>query len=249
MSTSSVKVNPPSDAAGRFATTHWSCVLAAKGRASPRSRQALASLCSVYWYPLYVYARGRCRNAEQARDYTQDFFAHLLEKDFLRLVDREKGKFRSFLLAAFQHFLLNEFDRVKTRKRGGGRSPLSLDFTHAEERYHLEPAHQLTPEKLFERRWALTLLDQVLNCLQTEMAEAGKTKLFDGLKSSLLKERNAALYSVIAAELGMSEGGVKVAVHRLRKRYRELLRQEIERTVQEPEQIEEEIRDLFKALA
>lgn len=195
-----------------------------------------------------MYARGRCCDADQARDFTQDFFARLLEKDFLRVVDPQQGKFRSFLLAAFQHFLLNAFDRAKARKRGGGRSPLSLDFTHAEERYHLEPAHQLTPEKLFERRWALTLLDQVLTSLQKEMAEADKSTLFDGLKSSLLGEKNAAAYAVIAAELGMTEGGVKVAVHRLRKRYRELLRQEIERTVQEPEQIEEEIRDLFRAL-
>jgi RNA polymerase sigma-70 factor (ECF subfamily) len=238
----------PAPRAGHFATTQWSCVLAARDRSSPGSREALASLCAIYWYPLFVYARRRCHDAEQARDLTQEFFARLLEKDFLKVVDRDKGKFRTFLLAAFQHFLLNEFDRARARKRGGDRLFLSLDLAAAEERYHREPAHELTPEKLFERRWALTLLEQVLTRLETDMARTGKGLLFARLKDYLMREKTAPSYSQIAAELGLSVGAVKVAVHRLRKRYKEMLRQEIERTVHEPEQIEEEIRALFAAL-
>src|SRR5207248_2029645 len=197
---------------------------------------------------LYAFARRRGHDADQALDLTQEFFVRLLEKDYLQVVDREKGKFRSFLLAAFQHFLLNEYDRAKAQKRGGGRGFVSIDAGDAEGRYRLEPEHDLTPEKLFDRRWALTLLDQVLARLCAEMTEAGKGHLYEKLKSSLMAEGDAASHREIAAELGTSEGAVKVAVHRLRKRYRELLRDEIERTVGDPTHVEDEIRDLFAAL-
>jgi RNA polymerase sigma-70 factor (ECF subfamily) len=161
-------------------------------------------------------------------------------------VDRSKGKFRSFLLAAFRHFLANERDRAGARKRGGGRAPLALDG--AEGRYALEPAHSLTAERLFERRWALTLLDQTLARLREEFLAAGKGQLFEALKGALTGERSALPYSQLAEELGLSEGAVKVAVHRLRRRYGELLREEIARTLDDPGQVEEEIRDLFAAL-
>jgi RNA polymerase sigma-70 factor (ECF subfamily) len=228
-----------------FATTHWSLVLAARDRASPQSRQALAELCAAYWYPLYAYVRRRGHDADQAQDLTQEFFARLLEKDYLRVVDRAKGKFRSFLLAALQHFLSNEYDRARARKRGGGRV-LSIDYLAAEDRYRLEPAHTLTPEKLFERRWALTLLDQVLVRLSAEWRD--KQNVFARLKVFLTGEEGAARYGQIAAELEMSEGAIKVAIHRLRKRYRELLRQEIERTLEAPDGTDDEIRELFAAL-
>jgi RNA polymerase sigma-70 factor (ECF subfamily) len=234
--------------ASDFATTHWSVVLAARDGASPQSRAALAALCSTYWYPLYAFVRRWGRDAEAAADLTQDFFVRLLEKDYLQVVDRGKGKFRSFLLASFQHFLLNKHDRARAQKRGGGREVLSIDQASAEQRYGLEPAHDLSAEKLYERRWALTLLDQVLGRLRDEMIQAGKETTYNALRVHLLAETEAVPYRQVAQELNVSEGAVKVAVHRLRKRYRELLRAEIERTVAKTEQVEEEIRDLFTAL-
>ena len=234
--------------AGRFATTHWSIVLAARDRDSPQAQDALASLCASYWYPLYAFIRRQGFTADQSQDLTQEFVARLLEKEFLGAVDREKGKFRSFLLAACKHFLANERDRERAQKRGGGRQGLSLDFNSADRRYGLEPVHTLTPERLFERRWALTLLDQVLARLRQESVEAGRQKVFDRLKVFLTGETGPA-YRQVAKELGMSEGAVKVAVHRFRERYRELLREEIGRTVAATEDIDGEIRDLFAALA
>jgi RNA polymerase sigma-70 factor (ECF subfamily) len=227
---------------GRFATTRWSLVLAA-----PQSQEALASLCAAYWYPLYAYVRRRGHAPEEAQDLTQEFFTRLLEKDYLRVVDRAKGRFRSFLLTACQHFLSNERDRARAQKRGGDRLHVPL-IPDAEVRYAREPAHTLTPEKLFERRWALTLLDQVLIRLREEWQRAGKAPLFEALKTCLTGEKSAVPYAEVAAEQGMTEGAVKVAVHRLRRRYRELLRKAIERTVDEPSQVEEELRELFAAL-
>jgi RNA polymerase sigma-70 factor (ECF subfamily) len=234
---------PPS----QFATTHWSLVLAARDRAEPGADDALASLCALYWYPLYAYVRRRGHGADQAHDLTQEFFARLLEKDFLAGVDRGKGKFRSFLLAACNHFLANERDRVRAKKRGGGRPVLSLDAGDAEERYRAEPADALTAEKLFERRWALALLQQVMSRLRDEFEAKGKGRLFDRLRGFLVGEKGGG-HRRAAEELGLSEGAVKVAVHRLRQRYRELLHEEIGRTVGSPDQAEEEIRDLFAAL-
>jgi RNA polymerase sigma-70 factor (ECF subfamily) len=231
-----------------FATTHWSLVAAARDRASPEARDALAELCRAYWYPLYAFIRRKGHAADAAQDLTQEFFTRLLEKDFLGAVDRARGKFRSFLLAACQHFLANEYDRAAAQKRGGGRAHLPLDFRAAEDRYTHEPAHALTPERLFERRWALTLLDDVLVRLQAEFDEAEKGPLFDRLKAFLTQPAETAPYRELAAGLAMTEGALRVAVHRLRRRYRELLEAAIAQTVETPDQVAEEIRCLFTAL-
>jgi len=231
-----------------FATTHWSLVLAAADRDAPESRQALAELCSAYWYPLYAFIRRQGHDADAAQDLTQEFFARLLEKEYLRTADRQRGRFRSFLRAACQHFLANERDRARAKKRGGGRMHVPIDFSEAERRFTLEPAHGLTPEKLYDRRWALTLLDQVLQQLRAEFAATEKLELFQRLKGCLTGERSEKSYGEIAEQLGMSEGAVKTAAHRLRRRYGELLRQEIERTVQTEADVDDEIRSLFAAL-
>jgi RNA polymerase sigma factor (sigma-70 family) len=231
-----------------FATTHWSLVLAAGDRHSPQAEEALSALCAAYWYPLYAYVRRHGHSPEQAEDLTQEFFARLLEKDFLRNVDPEKGKFRAYLMACFRHFLANERDRPLAQKRGGGKTHLSLNFPDAEARYNLEPAHELTPEKLYERQWALTLLDQVLNRLRDESVREGHGRLFDTLKIFLTGESPSLSYEQVGRTLGLSVGAVKVAVHRLRRRYRELLREEIGRVVGDPSEIDAEIQALFVAL-
>jgi RNA polymerase sigma-70 factor (ECF subfamily) len=231
-----------------FATTQWSQVLAARDGTSSKARQALADLCSTYWYPLYAYVRRRGYRPDEAQDLTQAFFARLLEKESLRAADRERGRFRSFLLASLQHFLCNEHDRARARKRGGGRAALSFDLDAAEDRYRLDPSHDLTPEKLFERRWALTLLDQVLGRLRQEWEADGKGPLFVALKPTLTGEANTDSYREVASHLGLSEAGVKVTVHRLRRRYRDLLREEIGRTVAQARDVEDEIRNLFAVL-
>ncbi|HXG12240.1 MAG TPA: sigma-70 family RNA polymerase sigma factor [Gemmataceae bacterium] len=242
--------NPRSDppAAGQFLTTHWSMVVAAQDRAAPQAREALAALCRTYWYPLYAFIRRQGFEADQAQDLTQEFFTRLLEKDFLQVVDPQKGKFRSFLLAACKHFLANERDRARAQKRGGGCSILSVDFDSADSRYRRELADNLTPERLFERRWALALLERVLARLREEFHGAGKGRLFERLKVTLTGEKSPTAYRQMAAELGTTEGAVKVAMHRLRQRYRELLREEIAQTVSGLEQVEEEVRELFTAL-
>jgi RNA polymerase sigma-70 factor (ECF subfamily) len=235
---------PPSS----FATTHWSLVLAARDRAEPGAADALASLCALYWYPLYAYVRRRGHGAEEAHDLTQEFFARLLEKDFLAGVDRGKGKFRSFLLASCNHFLANEHDRARAKKRGGGQRVLSLDAADAEGRYLSEPAGGLTPEQLFERRWALALLQEVMGRLRDEFEAKGKGRLFERLRGFLVGEKGGG-YRRAADELRLSEGAVKVAVHRLRQRYRALLHEEIGRTVETTDEIEAEVRALFAALS
>jgi len=235
--------------AGRFATTRWSVVAAAQDLLSPQAHEALAILCRAYWYPLYAYIRRQGYSADQSQDLTQGFFAGLLEQHALEAVDRAKGKFRSFLLTACKHYLAHVRGRARARKRGGGRSFFSLDLGDAEARYGAEPTHTLTPEKLFARRWALTLLDQVLARLREEFSEKGKGRLFDRLRVCLLGEKDAIPYSRVAHELRMTEGAVKVAAHRLRRRFRELVREEIVRTVDDPEHVEDEIRELFAALA
>jgi RNA polymerase sigma-70 factor (ECF subfamily) len=223
-------------------------VLAAGKGASPDADAALASLCQTYWYPLYAFVRRSGHQPADAQDLTQAFFARLLEKHYLRAADPERGRFRSFLLASVKHFLSKERDRAKAHKRGGGRKVLPLDFEAGESRYCLEPAHELTAEKIFERRWALTLLDQVFARLRDEFDQAGKRNEFDHLKVYLTGEAGAPTYREVAAELAMTEGAVKVAVHRLRRRYRELVREEIGHTVAGPDEVAEELRRLFAAL-
>ena len=236
------------DAAG-FAATRWTLVwAAADGRVSPRAQEAMEELCRLYWYPLYAYVRRRGHEAHEAEDLTQEFFLRLLAKDFFAGVDRRKGKFRAFLLAALKHFLANQRDRSRTQKRGGGQVVVSLDGLKAESRYQLEPAHNPTAEKLFERQWAIAVLDWVLLRLQTDFAAEGKQAIFDRLKPFLTAGRQPGGYAEVAGELGISEGAVKTAVHRLRRRYRQLLRDEIAQTVASSEEIDEEIRYLLACL-
>ncbi len=232
-----------------FATTRWSVVLAAGRRSSPQASVALEDLCQIYWYPLYVYVRRRGYSGEDAADLTQEFFAQLLEKNRLAQVDRGKGKFRSFLLASMKHFLANEWDKSQAQKRGGGRAPISIELSLAEAAYRLEPVDEITAERAFQRRWALTLLDSVLNQLRAEYVAGGRKDLFDGIKGKLTHRGGAGSYREIAADLRISEGAVKVAVHRLRKRYRELLVHEVSQTVTTAAEIDDEVGDLFKALS
>jgi RNA polymerase sigma factor (sigma-70 family) len=234
--------------AGRFATTHWSVVMAAGRPKSASYQQALETLCKTYWFPLYAYLRRHGYESHKAEDYTQAFFAGLLAKHGLRLADPKRGKFRSFLLASLKHFLSNERARARAKKRGGGRKVLSLDLQNAESQYALEPRDELSPEKIFERSWALTVLDRTMARLQAEAISTNKQKLFDHLKVYLTAEKSSVPYRDVAAELDITEGAVRVAIHRLRRRYRELLRDEIAQTVISDDQIDEEIRDLFAAL-
>jgi RNA polymerase sigma-70 factor (ECF subfamily) len=239
---------PPHVDAAEFAATRWTLVLAAAaGNVSPRAHEAMAELCRSYWYPLYAFIRRHGHDAHEAEDLTQEFFARLLAKQFLSGVDREKGRFRAFLLTAVKRFLANEYDHARAQKRGGGQKIVPLDGLESEARYCREPAHAFTAERLFERQWALTLLEKVLARLQAEMHGAGKAALFDVLKGCLAQTRTES-YAALAGSLGMSEGAVKVAVHRLRRRYRDLLRDEIAQTVAGPEEVEDEIRCLFSAL-
>lgn len=232
-----------------FVTTHWSLVLAAGQTQGAAAERALAKLCESYWYPLYAYLRRHGRTPHDAQDLTQEFFARLLEKNYLSEARRERGKFRSFLLTSLNHFLANEWDRMGAQKRGGGQTLISLDAESAESRYRLEPEDAATPDRIFERRWAITLLDRVLRILQREYEMADRREFFDRLKFSLTGERSALPYAELAAQMGMTEGAIKSAVHRLRGRYREILYEEIANTVSSPEEVEDEIRHLFKVLA
>ena len=239
--------DPPQDA--RFRTTHWSAVLAARDKNSSQARQALAELCRSYWYPLYAYIRRRGNNPTDAEDLTQGFFERLIEKDFLGDLTPGMGRFRSFLLTALKHFLTNEWDRAQTRKRGGGLVIFSIESQEAEERYQFEPVEHVTPETLFEQRWALTVLERVLARLRQEFVASEKAELFDQLKVFLSADQPEGSYGEVAARTGLKEGTVKVAVHRLRRRYGELLRAEIAETVDELGEVEDEIRHLIGALA
>lgn len=231
-----------------FATTHWSEVLAAGEAASPQGDDALARLCRAYWYPLYAYVRRQGHGSADAEDLTQEFFARLLEKNFLKAATPEKGRFRSFLLIALKRFLANEWERARAQKRGGGKAPLELDAVSAEERYRLEPVDEASGDRIYERRWALTLLDQVLQRLHNEAVRAGKGAQFELLKTFLYGEKSALSQTEIGAQLGLSESAVKSAVHRLRQRYREVLRQEVAHTVASPADVEDELRHLLKVL-
>lgn len=233
----------------RFGTTRWSIVLAAQAGGSPDSRDALENLCRNYWYPLYAYVRRRGYPAHEAQDLTQEFFATLLEKDYLVAADRERGRFRTFLLTAVSRFLSKQNDRARAAKRGGGQKPLALDFASGEERYHREPAEAWTAERLFERRWALALLESVLDRLARRYAAAGKAELFGRLHNYITSDGAGAPYAETAAALGMTEAAVKVAVHRLRRSYRETLREEIAATVESRDEIDDELNRLFAALA
>lgn len=233
---------------GEFATTQWSIVVRAGKETGHEADAALARLCERYWLPLYAYARRRMGNVDEAQDLVQAFFARLLEKKAIAAASPERGSFRGFLLASLKNFLANEWDRGQARQRGGGNPVLSLDVAAGESRLDCEPAHDLTPARIYERQWALTLLDAVVRKIEAEFAAAGKTRQFELLKGAITGEASAPAYEAVAAELGISEEAARQAASRLRKRYRELLRAEVVETVADPADVDDEIRGLFDAL-
>jgi RNA polymerase sigma-70 factor (ECF subfamily) len=232
-----------------FVTTRWTAVVAARDEVSPESGEALESLCRAYWYPLYAYVRRLGHQAADAQDLTQEFFARLLEKRWLASADREKGRFRTFLIVALKRFLANEWDRVHREKRGGHAPHLSLDTGLAEARYHSEPALELPADRIYERRWALTLLENAMSRLREEYARGGKHTDFDRLKVFLTADKAGIAYAEVARDLGTTEGAARVAVHRLRRRFREVFREEVAHTVAASEDVDEEMRHLLTALA
>jgi RNA polymerase sigma-70 factor (ECF subfamily) len=234
--------------AGRFHSTRWENVLAARDPADPQASMALAELCRTYWYPLYAFSRRKGCTPERAEDLTQGFFSDGLAHDFLRTVDPARGRFRAFLLTAFEHYVGKQHAWERRVKRGGRVAIVPLDGVGAEARYLREPAHVETAERLYDRRWALTVLDRALDRLERRMTEQGKAPLFDRLKPALLGAEDAVGHARVAEELGMTEGAVKVAAHRMRARLGVLIREEVAQTVADPSQIDDEIRDLFSAL-
>jgi len=241
----------PNSEAGRvlFATTHWSVVLAAAREHTPQSAAALERLCRIYWYPLYAYVRRRGQPPADAQDLTQEFFARLLAGNYLQTVAREKGKFRSFLLAAMNHFLSDQRDRANAAKRGGGRTLISLDEEEAEDRYRADISTPLSPDMIFEKRWATTLLEQAFEKLGQEFAASGKAERFERLKIFLEDGTEPGDYAKLGSELGMAANTVAAAVHRLRERYRELVRAEIAHTVAAPSDVNDEMQHLLAVLA
>jgi len=235
---------PPGDV---FATTHWTVVVAAGQRHTPESDAALEQLCRIYWFPLYAYVRRRGYAKADAEDLTQAFFSKLLEKNFLANLSHERGKFRAFLLAALKHFLANEWDKAQAQKRGGGAAHLSLDWQTADTKFKVAVQNEPSPDKAFDREWALALLAHVIERLQAESIKEGKGKLFEQLKTFLMAGAGDSAQAAVARSLGMEEGAVRVAIHRLRKRYRQLLRDEIAGTLSDPAMVEEEMRALFGA--
>ena len=228
-----------------FVTTHWSAVMRAGQTEGVAAHEALSELCRTYWYPLYGFIRRQGHEPPEAEDLVQSFFTRLLEKNFVGEARQEKGKFRSFLLTALKRFLANEWDRQHAQKRGGFHTAVEIDQAMAEKRFNAELAHGFQPDVLFERQWATTLLESVMTRLQEEYITTGRARLFEELRSSLVKEESARPYAEIAARLNLTEPAIKTAVHRMRGRYREILREEIGKTVSSPDEIEEELRHLF----
>lgn len=236
-------------AGGRFATTQWSLVLAAAGRrGTADGDEALSRLCALYWYPVFAFVRRRGYSTDEAEDLTQGFFTRIIEKGDLTDADRARGRFRSFLLSACQHYLANERDRTLAQKRGGGRPPLSIDVADAEQRYRRALAHEETPEVLYERQWCLTLLDAVLADLRDEYAASGRAAVFEGLKGFLTGDEAPGTSAEAGRALGMTEGAVRVAIHRLRTRYRETLRAAVAATVASEGEVQDEIEACLRAL-
>ena len=233
---------------GQFPQTRWSVVLAARDAEDQLAATALDELCRAYWFPLYVYVRRRGASPEDAEDLTQGYFAALIERGYLTQVDRERGKLRSFLLTTLKHYLADEWDKTRTLKRGHGQRLVSIDAANAEERYAMEPADEASPDRLFDRRWALTLLDNVLTALRADYASAGQERLFDGLKKFLAWNSASEAYRETAAELGMKENAVRVAVFRLRRRYGNLLRDQVADTVTSPDEVPAELEQLLSLM-
>lgn len=233
---------------GRFATTSWSQIVAARGAPSVESRRALEHLCQAYWYPVYAYVRRQGHGAEDARDFTQAYFVALLEKGYLEDFDPMRGRFRVFLRASVKHFLSKEREKARAQKRGG-RTPVVPIDEEVEGRYVREPKDLLTPEEIYERRWAMTLIERALGKLQREFADARRTREFERLKEFLTGEEPRVPYKEVAAELGSSESAIKTSVHRLRRRFGEILRTEIAETVEGPDQVDDEVRYLLSVVA
>jgi RNA polymerase sigma-70 factor (ECF subfamily) len=232
-----------------FVTTRWTVVLSAGRKSSPQSDRALSDLCQTYWFPLYAYIRRKGHSKEDAEDLTQAFFARFLEKNYLEGLSAERGKFRAFLLASLKHFLANEWDKSQRQKRGGGVQHLSLDWQSADEKFKLEPPDIASPDRIYDREWALALLERVIARLRDECARDGKAHLFEQAKGYLMVGEQAIPYAAAARTLNLDEGAVRVAVHRLRARYRALLRDEIAQTLDDPTQVAEELKSLQAALA
>jgi RNA polymerase sigma-70 factor (ECF subfamily) len=240
--------SPPSETPRVFPHTRWSVVMAAKRTPSPESAAALEIICQAYWYPLYAYVRRCGQTPHDAQDLTQEFFCRLLEKRWLDSADREKGRLRSFLIVALKKFMSNEWDRVSAQRRGGGRAQAQFDTAFAESRFAAD-SHSLAPDETFDRQWALTLIRLTTNRLRREFTAAGKPDDYDALKTCLLAERGAIDYATVAKQLGVNEGAARVAVHRLRKRFREIYREEISQTLAEGADLDAELRHLGAALA
>jgi RNA polymerase sigma factor (sigma-70 family) len=238
----------PRSSEQRFVTTHWSVVRAAGDASAPNAGQALQALSERYWYPLYAFARRRGASAEDAADLTQEFFARLIEGEFLSDADPQKGRFRTFLLTVFQRFLASDHQKRNAAKRGGGRRMFSIDAADGERRYAMEPVDVATPEMLFERRWAMILLERVLQRLEEEYRQRGKANLFEQCRERLAGTGPDVSYETLAARLGMSEVAVRVAVHRMRERYRDLVREEVAGTVDSSQDVEEELQALRMAI-
>ena len=236
-------------ASGAFSTTHWSAVLQAGREFSPEAQEALETLCRRYWYPLYVHVRRLGWGPDDAQDLTQQFFTRFLERRYFERADPERGRFRSFLLTSLKHFLTDEWEKLRTQKRGGGQRSISWDGVDPEDRYRLEPAEHLTPDRIYEKRWAGILLENVLNQLKVEYEKAGRAGEFDQLKSCVWGDGDAGTYGELAVRMKVGENAVKVAVHRLRKRFREQLRLEVLKTVSSPEEVDAELRHLRQLLS
>lgn len=232
-----------------FPTTRLTLIQAARAHSGPHAHEALSILCATYWYPIYAYVRRLGHTHEEAEDLTQGFFTRLLDKRSLRDFDRDRGRFRSFLLGALKHFIANQRDAARTQKRGGRRPPVPIDdILHAEQRYSLEPRTNATPDRLFERQWALTVLTRVQDLMREEAIQQGKHTQFERLKGLLLGESAEVGYRALAEELDTTEGALKVAVHRLRQRFREVLREEISHTVSDTGDVGSELRELMAAI-
>jgi RNA polymerase sigma factor (sigma-70 family) len=249
MNASSSDATPEPSRRQGFMTTRWSVVLAARDPDSPRRDSALETLCQAYWYPLYAYVRRVGHPPHDAQDLTQEFFARLLARDYLRAADPEKGRFRSFLLIALRRFLANEWDRARAQKRGGGRANLPLDLAESESRYTLEPASEDSADRLYERRWALTLVERAMSRLRAEHESAGRIAEFEALKIALTAGRGGVPYAELSRTLRQSEGAVRVAVHRLRRRFRDLFREEVAATVADPADTDSELTQLMEILS
>ena len=240
---------PPPATNAWFVTTHWSVVVSARQPESAQSTAALETLCRTYWYPLYAYLRRQGQKPQDAQDLTQGFFARLLQKDYLQAAAREKGRFRTFMLVALKRFVANEWDREHAQKRGGFAPIVAIDQEFAESRLAADPSPNVQPDVLYDRHWAMTLLERAMAQLQEEYVASGRAKLFEYLQSCLVREESALPYADIAARLNLTEAAVKMAVHRLRARYREILRAEIAHTVSSADEVDEEVRHLFAAFS